>query len=139
MSEIALAHEMNAGLEIHDSEVRSVEANANSLTVAFSAAYVHRSSGRPGFDAGSGYAQSVEMEFSGATWVGPLPECVGRLSDGQVVSNGVARSLIELPYSSSGSVSAEFQFTNGSLLSVSASALVCRFTGEPRFIESFSC
>ena len=139
MSVEGLAHEMNGGMELNDYGVRSVEEYTNSLTVAFSAAYEDRSSGRPGFDAGSGYAQSVEMEFSGATWVGPLPECVGRLSDGQVVSNGVARSLIELPYSSSGSVSAEFQFTNGSLLSVSASALVCRFTGEPRFIESFSC
>lgn len=138
-SEFALAHEINAGLEFHDSEVWGVESHANSLTVVFSAAYVHRSSGRPGLDAGSGYAQSVEMEFSDATWVGSLPECVGRLSDGQVVSNGVAKSVIELPYSSCGPVSAELQFTNGSLLSVSASALVCRFTGEPRFIESFSC
>lgn len=52
---------------------------------------------------------------------------VSVLSDGQVVSNGVAKSVIELPYSSCGPVSAELQFTNGGPLSVSASALVCRF------------
>ena len=130
---------MNVALEYHDSEVRRVESTADSLTVFFSAAYVHRSTGRPAIDAGSGYAQSVEMLFSGAAWRGPLPECVGRLAAGQVVANGVARSLIDLPHASTGPVAAEFQFANGALLSVTASALVCRFIGEPRFIESFAC
>ena len=139
MSDVSSLPEMNVALEFHDSKVRRVEPNADALTVSFAAAHVHRSTGRPAIDAGSGYAQSVDMVFSGAVWRGPVPECVGRLAAGQVVAHGVARSLIDLPYVSTGPVAAEFQFANGALLSVTASALVCRFIGEPRFIESFAC
>lgn len=130
---------MNLRLEFHDSEVRGVEADADSLRVVFSAAHVHRMDERPGRAAASGYAQSVEMEFPEAMWSGALPDCSGRLSDGRVVFDGVAHPIITLPCSLNGPVSAEFQFSNGAWLSVAASALVCRFTGEPRFVESFAC
>jgi hypothetical protein len=129
----------NLCLEFHDSEVRSVEPREGSLTVTFSAAHVHRSNGRPGIDSGSGYVQSFEMQFLGATWHGPTTECVGRLSGGIVISNDKTQSLIELPFSSSGPVSSELQFSNGSLLSVRAQKLVCGFTGEPNFVETFRC
>lgn len=131
--------ELNAAFEFHDSEVRSVEPREDSLIVMFSAAYVHRSTGRPGVHSGSGYVQSVEMEFLGATWDGPTTECVGRLSGGSVISNSMAQSIIELPFSSNGPVSSELQFSNGSLLSVKAQKLVCRFAGEPRFVEILRC
>ena len=131
--------ELNVALEFHDSEVRSVESHGDSLIVMFSAAYVHRSVGRPGIDSGSGYVQSVEMQFSDATWDGPLTECVGSLSNGRVISSGVALSMIELPFASTGPVSAELQFANGSLLSVKAQKLVCQFAGEPNFVEAFRC
>ena len=107
---------MNAVLEFHDSEVRNVESNANSLTVMFSAAHVHRTDGQSGGDAMSGYVQSLEMKFSGATWIGPVAECMGRLSAGKVVANGVARSRLELPYAFTGNLTAELQFSNGSQL-----------------------
>jgi len=131
--------ELNATLEFHDSEVRSVEPREASLLVTFSAAYVHRSNGHPGIDSGSGYVQAVEMEFLDATWNGPMTECVGRLSDGIVTSNGIARSLIQVPFSSNGPVSSELQFSNGSLLSIRAQKLICRFAGEPNFVEVFRC
>lgn len=131
--------EPNTSLEFHDSEVRSVELREGSLIVMFSAAYVHRSTGRPGVDSGSGYVQSVEMEFLGAAWEGSIAECVGRLSSGKVISGGIARSLIELPFASGGPVSAELQFANGSLLSVKAQKLVCRVAGEANFVEVFRC
>jgi len=131
--------EPNIALEFHDSEVLAVEPRQGSLIVMFSAAYVHRSTGRPGIDSGSGYVQSVEMQFLDATWEGSVTECVGRLSSGSVISNGLVLSLIELPFASNGPVSAELQFANGSLLSVKARELICRFAGEPNFVEVFRC
>jgi hypothetical protein len=131
--------ELNVALEFHDSEVRSVEPRGDSLIVRFSAAHVHRSAGRLGIDSGSGYTQGVEMQFLQATWEGSMAECVGRLSDGSVISNGTKLLLIELPFSSIGSVRSELKFANGSLLSVNAEKLVCRFIGEPNFVEVFRC
>ncbi len=124
---------MNTVLEFHDSEVRSVKSNADSLTVTFSAAHVLRA------DAVAGYVQSLELKLSSATWIGPVAECVGRLSAGKVVTNGVARSSLELPYTSTGSVTAELQFSNGSLLTITATTLECRLTDEPKFVEAFRC
>jgi hypothetical protein len=131
--------ELNVALEFHDSEIRSVEPRGHSLVVTFSAAHVHRGIGGPAADSDSGYIQSVEMEFLEATWEGSLAECVGRLSGGNVISEGIARSRIELPFSSNGPVSSELQLSNGALLSIKAQKLVCRFAGEPRFIEAFRC
>ncbi len=130
---------MNATLEFHDSEVCNVELNANSLTVVFSAAHVHRPDGQSGGDAIAGYVQSLEMKFSDATWIGPVAECMGRLSAGKVVANGVARSRLELPSAFTGNVSAELQFSNGSQLSITATALECHLTGEAKFVEAFRC
>jgi len=131
--------EVNLTLAFHDSEVRVVEPDGLSLTVKFSAASVHRSNGPLRMHAEAGYAQSVEMRFSTARWDGPAAECVGRLSEGSVVADGKAQSLIALPYSSKGPVKATLQFSNGSLLSIEAESLVCLCTDDPKFVEAFRC
>ena len=124
---------MQAKLEFHDSEVRSIDTHADTLRLAFSAAYVHLDSVR------AGYVQSLEMQFRGAAWDGPVADCVGRLSAGRLLLDGSAQSSIPLPYSSSGTLRVELQFSNGAHLHISAAALVCRFTGDPTFVESFAC
>ena len=130
---------MNAALEFHDSEVSKVEANAGSVRVLFSAAYVHRSEGIPGVDNGEGYVQTVELQIAGAIWKGSIDDCVGNISDGDLFVAGMPVRLVPLPFEATDEVRLELQFTNGSTLSTSGSSVHVRQTGEARFIERFAC
>ncbi|RZI79427.1 MAG: hypothetical protein EOP38_25425 [Rubrivivax sp.] len=134
---------MNMALQFHDSEVLRVESNEGVLRVVFAAAFVHRTTGLDSEKyPQAGYVHALEMVFAKATWTGsPLSDCLGRLSAGHVMEHAdkARRSCIDLPFASRGPVSAELQFANGSLLSIAAEALVCQFTGEPRFSEPLSC
>ena len=131
---------MNVALEFHDSEVSTVQPNGEDLSISFSAAYVHRSEGAPGVDAGSGYVQALEMLLHRATWSGELRACLGRLSGGYLCSGGQRLPLVPLPYESAGGpIRVEFVFQNGESLTATAERIVVRFTGEPRFVESFKC
>lgn len=129
----------NAALEFHDSEVGSVTTIGHELSVVFSAAYVHRSAGRPGLDAGKGYIAPLTMKFREATSEGNLPLCFGQLSTGNVECGGVKMDLIPLPYSSDGPIVGYLQFTNGAVLIVHASQMQCTITGEETFVESYAC
>ena len=129
---------MNVALEFHDSEVLSTVGACGELRIVFSSAYIHRSSGIPGVDSGTGYVQPAELVFSGATWQGLSPLCSGRLSSGSLVVGGQSLSLIPLPFSISGRASAELVFVSGAALSVSATSVACSCSGEPRFVETYA-
>ena len=130
---------MNLALEFHDSEVSAIQSRDETLSVVFSAAYVHHSKGVPGVDAGSGYVQALEMLMQQATWSGSLGSCLGRLSSGHISIGSQRLSLIPLPYTSEGPVNVELVFQNGESLKATAARLHIGFAGEPRFVESFSC
>jgi hypothetical protein len=130
---------MNAALEFHDSEVSTVQSKDRDLSILFSAAYVHRSEGEQGVDAGSGYAQALEILLQRASWSGELGACLGRLSNGYLSSGGQRLSLVPLPYEFDGPISVELVFQNGESLTATAERVVIRFLGEPRFVESFKC
>ena len=123
---------------MHDSKVQAIEAAGGLLRIVFSSAYVHRSTGRPGIDAGSGYTQPAELAFSGASWVGVPEQCSGTISDGSVLVADQSLSLIPLPFSASGNIFAKIVFVSGDVLSVSATSVVCSCSGEPRFVENYA-
>lgn len=124
---------MQGQLEFHDSEVRSTTLQDDTLTLAFSAAFVQAEG------AGAGYAQTLEIACTGATVDGPLADAVGRLSHGKVWVCGRVLPALPFPYAAPGPVRLELQFSNGTRLVVSAATLVCRFRGDPHFVESFAC
>lgn len=128
---------MNAALEFHDSDVEAIVGSGDCLLVVFSGAYVHRSAGRPGIDAGTGYVQPAELIFSGTLWSAPSSDCSGAISDGSLVVNGTSMSLVPLPFSASGQVLVNLTFTSGATFTASASAVSCTCTGEPRFVEVY--
>jgi len=128
---------MNEALEFHDSQVGSVEYRNAALLVAFSSAYIHRSTGRAGIDSGEGYVQPAQLLFGEASAKGDLSVCNGRLSHGSVHVEGSALSLIPVPYSTNGSIKAELVFENGEVLAIAAKSLQCSSSGEPRFVEPY--
>ena len=130
---------MNTAIEFHDSEVSIIEANAESVRVLFSAAYIHRSEGIPGVDSGEGYVQAVELQIANATWKGMIGECVGKISDGDLFVAGTPVRLVPFPFEAADEVRLELQFTNGATLCASGTSVHIRHTGEARFIERFGC
>jgi hypothetical protein len=126
-------------LEFHDSEIARASIEGPDLVLTFSAAYVHRSSGNPGIDAGQGYLAPLVLAFRGARCTGDLSRCIGTLSDGALDGPDIPRGLLPLPFTTTNPVHAHLQFTNGTTLDVHAAGMDCRITGEERFVESFAC
>ena len=124
---------MQGQLEFHDSEVRSMTLHHGTLTLTFSAAFVQADG------AGAGYVQSLEIACTGAIVEGPLADGVGRLSHGTLWLDGVPLPALPFPYTAPGPVRLELQFSNGTRLVMGAVTLECRFTGDPKFVESFAC
>ncbi len=48
---------MNTAIELHDSELSAITHDGSTVVLSFSPAYLHRSVGRPGYDAGVGWWQ----------------------------------------------------------------------------------
>ncbi|WP_119154032.1 hypothetical protein [Caldimonas tepidiphila] len=131
---------MNDALLFHDSEVRLAFADGDTLRVQFSAAHVERREAGPRAGAPVlGYARTLELAFARAAWTGALHECVGRLVQGRLSAAGAAHARLPLPFDAPGPVRCELAFHNGTLLEVEAGAVSCRFTGDPRFVESYAC
>lgn len=53
----------NKAIELHDSTLTSVHNEEDHLDVCFRSAYVHKSNGIPGVDAGTGWAQNIRFIF----------------------------------------------------------------------------
>lgn len=112
--------------------------SGGALHVVFESAYVHRSSGQPGIDAGSGYAQPAEMVFSEAQYSEADGPCTGAVSDGVISTEGAKfENVVPLPFSALGHVSATITFVSGGVLKVTGRGVSCVATGPARFVETF--
>jgi len=127
---------MNCWLEFHDSSVGQVISIGATVKLVLSSAYLHKSEGRPGFDAGTGWRQAGAIEFGAASVVE-----VGDIGDGWIIdgslelaSGEVLRGL-PVPFDIPGKLKAVFVFLNGNVLAIEAMGVRLVLTGEPRFVE----
>lgn len=128
---------MNEALELHDSNASRFLRESGTLRISLEPAYVHRSPGRPGVDAGEGYAQAAELIFSEAR-VEIEGACEGYLSEGSVSCDGsVLENLLPLPLNYIGAVVGTLVFVSGGVLRVSASGVSCMGKGAARFLEKY--
>ena len=128
---------MNAAIEIHDSELAAVVATENGVIVRLAPAYVHRSGGRPGFDAGSGWTQSVEMLFASGVVEGSLPSLPCTLDDGSVSGGTEFRGMIPLPCVVETAVRFEAWSLHGELVVIRGVGLEVKAVGEASYVEEF--
>lgn len=128
---------MNYALELHDSRVESLRTNRADLTVQFSAAYLHKSEGVPGADAGSGWVQEAELIFVGANYGPSIDIGDGWIVEGSVCVGGELMSVLPVPFTAADSVAAHLCFANGSTLKVHATSVCLSLTGKPRYVEDF--
>ena len=128
---------MNAAIEIHDSELAAVVATQNGVIVRLAPAYVHRSVGRPGFDAGSGWSQPVEMLFASGVVEGRLPELPCTLDDGNITGGAEFRGMIPLPCVVETAVRFEARNLHGDLVVIRGVRLEVKPVAEASYVEEF--
>ena len=76
---------MNAAVELHDSTVAGIVQRDGTVIVHFQPAYLHKSQGRPGYDAGTGWVQDARLLFDDASVSGGIPDLPCAIMDGEFV------------------------------------------------------
>lgn len=128
---------MNCVLELHDSRVGSIRTDRGVLTLKFSAAYLHKSKGIPGVDAGSGWVQEGELAFVRAAYDASKDIGDGWIIEGNLTAGEDTMSILPVPLKTTGHISAQFSFANGCTLKVLATSVCLSLFGEPRYVEEF--
>jgi hypothetical protein len=128
---------MNAAIEIHDSELSAIAAGQDRVTVRLDPAYVHRSSGRPGHDAGSGWSQPVEIVLFGGQIETPLPEMPCTLDDGRLSGGADFVNVIPIPFALNSSLQFEAYTLQGDRIVIRGVAVEVKAAGEAKYVEEF--
>jgi hypothetical protein len=127
---------MNAAIEFHDSDVTAIELAGDSVVVRL-LAYVHRSDGIPGKDAGTGWTQAVEMVFAGGVVEDQPTSLPCGLYDGQVSGGAELDGMVSLPTSIKSTVRFEALTSCSEQLTVRGTGLEVVPVAEGKFIETF--
>ena len=131
---------MSWTLTFDGSEVQSSEDLGGQLRLRLSAASVHRSTGPLKTDVEAGYIKPVVLLFSGASWTGDLPGCLGALSGGVLTVGVTSLQHMVLPSTVAGPLQADFTFRSGDVLRIQAASLDAACPdGEARFMPSYAC
>lgn len=128
---------MNAALELHDSKIGRISNAGASVRIELPMAYVHRSAGNPGVDPGQVFVQPAEIVFADAQYSETQGPCSGSISDAAFSVNGEALSLLPIPLTAKGEVSATFTLVSGAVLSVRGKGVSCLVSGDPEFVEDY--
>jgi hypothetical protein len=123
-------------IEFHDSVLSRIDQTGEQVGLSFEPAYVHRSSGDPGRDAGTGWSVSVELKIFGSTVQVQIPHLPGRVWDGGLRTNDVEfTNVVPLPLESVGNVRLALELTTGELVKVTGNRATLSVTGPYRFVE----
>jgi hypothetical protein len=126
----------NAGIELHDSDVESITAEALGIVFRLNA-YVHRTDGVPGSDPGTGWMQCALVRIRNAELIGATPKLPCTLSDGSVtIGNTVYHNIIPSTLSSASTSAIDLVFTSGERLQVRGEDLSVSLFGEPSFVDN---
>lgn len=125
-------------IELHDSELAAVSRNGDEILVSLSRAYLHRSSGRPGVDAGTGWVQPATLTLEGATLICTSTVFPTWISDGHLrVGSEMHDNLIPAVGDFSGAVELSLVLAMGGTVVVQGHRFVIQLHGEAVFVESY--
>ena len=78
---------MNLAIEFHDSELTSMGKRGDVLQLRLNA-YIHKSEGRPGVDAGTGWWQDTQITVERGVVEGPITNWPAEMYDGVLEIDG---------------------------------------------------
>jgi hypothetical protein len=133
----------NRMIELHDSEIASVEFDAGTAIITFSHAYIHKSDGVPGVDPGTGWSQRAELRIRKASNPDMPKYLPYRIDNGLLRLGDVEHpNEIPIPLSYDGTLTlnllvadAEYGYNE---ISITGSGVELKLIGEAEYIEVFS-
>jgi hypothetical protein len=128
---------LKAALEFHDSRADQISLVRGAATIHFPHAYIHKSSGTPGKDPGTGWSQEAQLVLESVTHLGSLPSLPNTISDGHLEVGAIRYELVPLPFSRRGEATLVLVFVDGTRLEVRGERPVVELIGTPRFLENY--
>lgn len=134
------AHAPVSMLTLADSEVSRVPHHGDDWLLSFSAAScTHTTHTSKGAQTLSGYMLAVELLCFQCEVREHGDACVGRISKGRLIAEGVALRGLPVHQTFNGNLVLEVEFANGSVMELSAQSIQLRTKGATRFVESLAC
>ena len=129
----------NSAIELHDSVFAHIAQRGERIEISLAPAYVHKSNGVPGVDAGTGWIQNVTIVLEGGHVEGELPNLPCELSDGMLIIRDQAfENEIPLPLDQDGPVLLRLdEMWSNRSISFRGSRIVVTVLGEPKYVEQF--
>ena len=126
---------MKAALELYDSRVSEIAFSGSVAIVHFSHAYIHRSAGTPGQDAGTGWSQEAQLVLSEARHLGTSPGMPNTIADGYLEVGGIRHELIPLPFRRKGRAVLVLVFADGSQFEIQGEQPFIELGGDAKLVE----
>jgi len=130
----------NRIIEIHDSVLEKISLSQGKAELHFSSVYIHRSEGRPGIDAGSGWVQRAILRIDGAELRGTFPEFPVDLANGQIkLGEHCTENEIPIPlcYKGTFELRLEPKWQSQEVMTFTGRGAELELIGEPEYVEEF--
>jgi hypothetical protein len=129
---------MNTAIEIHDSRVIGVAMEGGKTVVHFKPAYLHKSTGRPAVDSGTGWVQDANLIFNDGIISGDFPEWPCDIMEGDlIVGSKIFANLIPLPLEVTAPTKLVLVCDVKHTLTVSGRGVKLELIGDPKYVEVF--
>jgi hypothetical protein len=124
-------------VEFHDSVLSRIEHSGGQVRLSFEPAYVHRSSGDPARDAGTGWSVNVDLTIFGSAPPLHLPNLPGEVWEGGLrINDREFDNVIPLPLESTGKITLELELTTGERVQLSGNRAELVAVGPYEFVEN---
>lgn len=126
---------MRSAFELHDSRVSHIELVDEVATIYFSHAYIHKSRGTPGKDAGTGWSQELQLVMWSASTSRQLPARSNTVSEGFLEVGGIRHELIPLPFKRKVGARLYLLFVDGVEVEIVGDKPLINLLGTPIYLE----
>jgi hypothetical protein len=129
----------NRAIEFHDSELAAVSRVDASVTLSFSAVYVHESAGVPGVDAGAGWYQPATLTIAHGE-IASDAQAPASVADGFIRVAGTLHQnhIPAVDGTLDGPIELSLLLSTEETLLVRGAAITIDLSGEPSPVEHFS-
>ena len=129
---------MASALELYDSRVSRIDEANGIVSVHFSHAYIHKSSGAPGKSAGTGWSQEAVLTLFDVGALPELPPLPNTIAEGFLEVGGIRHELIPLPFKRKVGARLVLVFVDGAQIEIVGDMPVIELKGSAIFLEDFS-
>jgi len=127
-----------SALELYDSRVSRIDEANGIVSVHFSHAYIHKSSGAPGKSAGTGWSQEAVLTLFEVGALPELPPLPNTIAEGFLEVGGIRHELIPLPFKRKVGARLVLVFVDGAQIEIVGDMPVMELKGSAIFLEDFS-